>query len=363
MINKSVSIVGGGVVSLLTAYYLVKGGYKVQLFEKTSDPRKKKQKGIVLSATFSGEDARIFSLNEARHHNFSRHCSKTKLNTQFRRYFDKGGWMGMPIEDLSGRDKHWIENFELISEERGKAYDQDIISFNKESAPLWEKLKIALPHIFEDGNLVEGLIRLYPSDEAFISGIKQELSIGSIKQILEPNTLKKDYPIYSNAVDEGKIKHALYVCGFSINCQSFCRSLISYLETCEVKFHWKTSIDCIEHSIDGHVSGLISKGKVHRSQHYVISIGFSGYNLLNMFDANRLIAPIYGFGCASQNFQMKNFYLQRYQDLDLLALELQREQILFLDMERMGIQYYLLARDMGIWALETLNRIFFGQTN
>ena len=291
---EKVSIVGCGVVSLIIAYYLVESGYEVEMFDKISDPRNTGQNCIISSATFAGEDARIFSLNEARHHNFGRHCPKTKVNTQFRRYFHEDGWMGMPLKNLSNHDRDWISNFELVSKEEGKEYDRDIISFNQESALLWKTLKVAIPHIFKDGNLVEGLIRVYQSNDAFITGIKQELSIDSIGQVLECSALKLDYPIFSNAIDAGKIKQAAYVQGFSVNCQSFCRSLISYLEICEVKFHWESSIECIKRSRDGRISGLISKSKIYKSQHYIISTGFSGYHLLYGFDSDGLVAPVYG---------------------------------------------------------------------
>ncbi len=293
--NIDITMVGGGVVSLIASYYLMKHGYSVEVIESIPDPRNP-DTGIKGSgsATFAGEDARIFSFNEARHHTFGRHCPSTKINTLFRRYFHEGGWLGVSLKQLSIQDIRWLQHFEQISESQGREFDTDIISFNRESAPLWNQLKSDLPGVFEDGNCTEGLLRLYASKEAFSAGIKQELSIGSFDHLLDATRVKQEHPILVDAVDTGAIEEASAVKGFSVNSQSLCRSLIDLLEIEGVKFRWQSPVESIQRSRNHVITGVVCNGELLSRQNYVISAGASGHGLLRGFLSEGLIAPVFG---------------------------------------------------------------------
>jgi len=66
-IGKTVVLAGSGIVNLITAYYLIKNGYLIRIFDQAPDPVTRPNWSL-LGCSAGGGDSRIFSISEARHH-------------------------------------------------------------------------------------------------------------------------------------------------------------------------------------------------------------------------------------------------------------------------------------------------------
>lgn len=100
-------IVGAGVVNLITAYYLNLNGYKIKVYDAGLDPRitaEEKRTGC----THGGDDARMFSLSETRHHLIKSHLDITHngMCSPFKRGFSNGGWLTCDENSLNGNDNN-----------------------------------------------------------------------------------------------------------------------------------------------------------------------------------------------------------------------------------------------------------------
>lgn len=292
--DQSVTLVGGGIVNMITAYYLVNAGYKVTVLEGASDPSASdnwRRQGC----TFGGRDARVFSLNEGRQHLFKGYQHTSATNTQFTRRVGDGGWLTRSPNEHDAITRDWFEETQRLPLWLAGRFDQDIISFNQESAPLWRKMMADSPELFEEIGFKDGLLRLYATSELYHQGRVKEAEIGSIIRELDLDTLGDEFPSLRDGLEAGNIAGALDVVGFSLNVHKFSQKLIKYITSRGSKFEWEVKVTKVFRDRKGHISGLqVNDNEIIRSAHYVISPGAYGNRILSGFRSENKIAGVAG---------------------------------------------------------------------
>ena len=292
--DQSVTLIGGGIVNLITAYYLVNAGYKVTVFEGASDPTTSANWRLQ-GCTFGGNDARIFSLNEGRQHLFKGYQHTSATNTQFKLRVRHGGWLiGSPYEhDANTRD--WVDVSQRLPLWLAGRFDRDIISFNQESAPLWRKMMADSPALFHGIGFKDGLLRLYATSEQYNQALVTEREIHSIIREVDLDALGVEFPSLRDGLESGYIAGALAVVGFSLNVHKFVRKLIEYIASRGSKFEWGVKVTKVLRDRKGQISGLqVNNNEMIRSSHYVISPGAYGNRILSGFRSENKIAGVAG---------------------------------------------------------------------
>jgi len=299
-------IVGAGVVNLVTAYYLVKHNISVNIYDAGPDPRTTPEKDRV-GCTHGGDDARMFSLSETRHHLSKSHLDLVNKDTKspFELSFSNGGWLTCDHNSLNYNDFKWESDFEDILPWLPEIFEKDLISFNQESEPLWEQLKLDEPRLFEDVGYIPKVLRLYSTAEQLKAAIITEGNINSTIRIIDIDTLKSEYPALQNAVESGSVIGAIEIVGFTINIHKFLTKLLNYLEKSKIVFHWNTNIEHIERNANGAVIGLSTKSTFLKANNYVISPGAYGGNLLNGTLSQNKISSVVGSWLRLPNLEPK----------------------------------------------------------
>lgn len=291
--SRRVALVGSGIVNIITAYFLVRAGYVVETFDGGADPDSPYE-WTQQGCTFGGGDARIFSLNEGRHHHHKGYDVSERTNTQFQRPIADGGWLSCRREQLSEADRRWIHEFERVPPWLSGRFDRDIISFNQESLPLWRRMMAESPALFDGVGFRDALLRVYPTKEKLERAKTTEGAIGAVIGEVSLDAVVARCPALREAVQAGRVAGALEVEGFSVNVHKLGRRLVSYLSHRGATFHWRTPIQSVERDEFGRVAGLRTENAAIESDHYVFSTGAFGNDLLRGFESFGKIAPVIG---------------------------------------------------------------------
>lgn len=282
-----VILIGAGIVNLTTAYELVQAGMSVTLYDRAPDPRKPfdfREHG----STFGGSDARIFSLNEGRHH------FPDGPRGAFHRSIPEGGWLALPANERAPSDLTWINRSDHQTPEEAKAIHEEILSAHRESLALWRQWMAESPDLFEAVGLREEVVRLYPTMDKLKAGQQSEARLGSLLRELTADQVAAELPTLSEAVRRGNIAGALVVEGFSLHVHKLGRALLSWLEEAGAQVHWSTPVDELVRSAEGVVTGVRVKGQVASAAHYVLSTGSTGNPLHRGQASEGQLAPVVG---------------------------------------------------------------------
>lgn len=285
--------VGAGIVNLVTAYELVCQGYQIEVFDAGPDPAQPydwRRHGC----TFGGGDARIFSLNESRHHHHEGLVVTAETNTQFQRTIAEDGWLACAVDALGDRDRRWIAEHESMPQWLAGRFERDIISFNQDSHAWWRAAMAQAPKLFLDVGFHDGLLRLYATPQKYERARQIERTIGAVLRELDLHRLPREFPSLAEAVDQGQVAGAFEVVGFSLNVQRFGRALVAYLADRGSIFHWDARVDAVRRDELGRVSGIEVGGEPQVADHYVLSPGAYGRELLRGFESHDAIAPVVG---------------------------------------------------------------------
>jgi D-amino-acid dehydrogenase len=291
--GKTVVLAGGGIVNLVTAYYLVKNGYSVRIFDRAPDPATRPDRRL-LGCSAGGGNSRVFSINEARHHFVNSRHYEGDVVSPFKRTIAEDGYLAVPPSSLNNRDFKWNERFEAVTRELATRFNQDIISFNRESEPLWREMIAAHPVLFQKSGFIPGLFRLYATGEKFARAQVTEKAIGALKRILSPDEIAGELPALRDALEANAMAGALEVTGFSVNIHALVDCMIAHLSSQGAGFHWRVKIDGIERDRSGLVKGLKAGSQTIEACHYVISPGAYSQELLAGFSSADAIAPVIG---------------------------------------------------------------------
>jgi D-amino-acid dehydrogenase len=253
--DKTVALAGSGIVNLITAYHLIKNGYSVRIFEQAPDP-KTRPDWRLLGCSAGGGNCRVFSLNEARHHFLNSRHYEGEVASPFKRTIAEDGSLAVPPHSLNACDRKWNERFESVTRELATRFHEDVVSFNRESEPLWREMIAAHPLLFQKSGYIPGLFRVYATAEKFARAQVTEKALGAIKRILSADEIAKELPAQRDAVEANAIAGAMEVTGFSVGIHSLVDQLIAHLSAQGVEFHWQVKIDGIERDGNGRGEGV-----------------------------------------------------------------------------------------------------------
>ena len=284
---STVILIGAGIVNLVTAHALVQAGFSVTLFDRAPDPQKPfdfRQHG----STFGGSDARIFSLNEGRHHFLEGPTGA------FERSIQDGGWLVLPAEERTSTDLAWIGRADSVTPGKAAGINRELLGSHRESLVLWRRLMTTSPELFEAAGLCENVLRPYPTEEKLKAGRQSEAALGSLLRELTPEQVAAELPVLREAVHRGNLAGALQVVGFSLHVHKLGWALLRSLEKAGAAIHWSTPVHDVVRDEAGAVAGVRVEGQVLSAEHYVLSTGSTGSRLHQGLVSEGQIAPVVG---------------------------------------------------------------------
>jgi glycine/D-amino acid oxidase-like deaminating enzyme len=278
--DRSVTLVGGGIVNLITALHLVRHGYEVTLYDRTPDPRGNAH-WTAYGCTRGGGDGRMFTLTEADSYNSRAWRPDGTSNDLLGRSISDHGWLVSKPGDLLERERRWAEEFQRIPSWLADSYNDDIFAVNKAARGRWAGLIESDPKLFDDSTgYRQGILRLYTEVDYFRWHISRNDRVGAIRQVLTPRRVRAEYPALDDACTAGTIVGGIEVLGFTVNVHKFVGQLVTMLELEGVQFHWDAPVTRIHWAESGIVEAIETVRGAVRSQHYVLSPGAYGDELL-----------------------------------------------------------------------------------
>jgi glycine/D-amino acid oxidase-like deaminating enzyme len=294
-----VVLVGAGIVNLVTALALADRGWTIAVHDQMTDPLAERDPDALgprgeLGATFAGEDARIFSFNEARHHlaRSPDHVATARL--PFRHAIGEDGWLSRPLAGLDGDDRAWIDAQEALPPWLAREYNADIIGFNVRSFAGWHRLFAEHPRVLRGTGFVSRLVRVYQTPAGFARARAAEAEIGALQAEVPLDELAAAEPALAQAIQAGAIAGALRVHGFSLQVKTLARNLVRDLAERGVAFHWSSALEDIERDGAGRIARLTLGGRAVDAHSFVLSPGALGAALRTRVDALRPIGAMAG---------------------------------------------------------------------
>ncbi|MGF6873446.1 NAD(P)/FAD-dependent oxidoreductase [Paraburkholderia sp. MM5477-R1] len=291
MQNEKVLMVGAGLVNLVTAYRLQQAGYAIHFVDARPEPAKSSP-WAAFGCSHGGDDARMFTLSEMDNYN-DRQVSLT-MNNLFRRSVTELGWNVHWKQTLSERELDWVREFEGIPVWLANKYNEDIFSFTRASLAKWTEWIEHDPELFTASLLREGILRLYSDETQFVNAVRRQNRIGATRNVLTPAEVAHDHPALAEAVRGGHIAGAVYVEGFTINSHKFVRQLLQRLSAGGAEFSWGESAKQIIFDERRRVTGIQFSDEVIEADHYVLSPGAYGNDLLDGTESKGKIHGVLG---------------------------------------------------------------------
>ena len=291
--NATVAFIGAGIVNLVTAVFLLKKGYTIEVYDSAPEPYND-QRWEEYGCTLSGKDARIFSFNESRHHHFKGNPFLTGANDQYRKIVADGGWLCCPPTSLNSHDQTWIDEYESYPQWLAEKINREVVDLNKESYCNWLELIREFPEFFENTGYINRLLRVYTTPQNFEKGKKTEAGIGSVLRSLKPEAVANEFECFDKAIHNDAISGALEVVGFSMNVHKLVQKLVAYLIRQNVRFFWNKAVSEILYNDHGEVSALRSKTGLITADCYVVSPGVPRNDLLAGTLSHRMIGAMLG---------------------------------------------------------------------
>lgn len=281
-----VTIIGAGIVNLITAYYLSKKGYTIQIIDKTNNPFSNII-WIQQGATYGGENARMYSLTEADNYNEKSSKIYSNMTNIFENSIQENGWR--VLDEFGEAEKEWIKNFKAVDSTSAKTYSKDIYNFNILSGTLWKELIRKEKSIFENTNLKHGIIRIYSDRKVFNAAQKLHKKLGSFIKAIEEPELSIHLPCYQNAIKENMLGGVMKVKGFTLQIHDLCKNLINYLQKEGVVFYWNRALEGVIKNAKGEVIGIKVEDEIISSKYIIISIGaYAGSTFDNLLTKNKI---------------------------------------------------------------------------
>ncbi|MFE2104812.1 NAD(P)/FAD-dependent oxidoreductase [Kitasatospora sp. NPDC059463] len=274
--GRDVVLVGAGIVNLVTAWYLLRAGHRLRILDARPDPRKDLH-WSAYGCSRAGGDARMFTLTEADDYHAKTSADRPAVNGVFRRSLDARGW-NVRAAPFSAAEERWVRDFESVPARLARTYDADILSFNRESRGLWRALIEEHPELFADTGHRPGILRLYTDREQFERSVLRHTGLDAVRRVLEPADVRRHHPGLAGATAD--LAGGLEVPGFTVNVHRLLDRMVSRLEQAGAEFGWSTPVERIEWADGGRMGGLRAAGALVTADHYVLSPGAHGGDLL-----------------------------------------------------------------------------------
>jgi D-amino-acid dehydrogenase len=289
-------LVGAGIVNLVTALELADRGWRLSVHDRMADPLagEAMHARSQIGATFGGEDARIFSFNEARQHIVRSPDHAPNARLPFRHTIGEDGWLSCPAASLDRDDRAWIDALEALPPWLAREYNADIIRFNVRSFAGWHRIFAEHPQIVRGTGLVSRLLRIYQTQAGLARARAAEAEIGALQAQVPLSELAILEPALAPAIDAGAIAGALRVHGFSLQVKTLARNLVRLLSERGVVFHWSSELEEVHRDANGRVESLRLGGRVVCATSFVLSPGALGAALRTSVPALRPIGSMAG---------------------------------------------------------------------
>jgi glycine/D-amino acid oxidase-like deaminating enzyme len=245
--KEEVTIIGAGIMGLVTGLFLSESGYIVNIIDEHNRPDPKnvfdENEISYRGTTLDGCDARHASITETMPHAvFYRKDSLGKYP------LDHGGWRIIPQFD--NREAKWIDKFSELAgypELVVNLINQFVANLNRRGIELWEEIFRIYPQIGENTIKNRRIIRVCPSATSLnvIQSFQTNLhkNEDNLQKLSHAEVLEKIPGLILKDGDAGGIE----VPGFTVNHRQLCTNLIQFLETKQnVKFKWSTQIRSID---------------------------------------------------------------------------------------------------------------------
>lgn len=234
--GSRLSIVGAGIVGLMTAFEAMKRWPEHQLIvlDEGPDPRLLHGSG----ATYSGLDARHISLTE------TGPWTSSSRSTLIRHATRDGGWNCLDAAVLTRDEAAWLEEFVAIADHPQLHEDNcsRVTHANRLALRAWRELSATDPDIFA------------PTDPSMrlpiVCATKGDLlSEWSAERALDDGVApaRRDIPRSLRALDQALARGTIYgsfsVEGSAFSVKTMCETIITRLESANVEFRWGTRVD------------------------------------------------------------------------------------------------------------------------
>ncbi|MCB9234721.1 MAG: FAD-binding oxidoreductase [Bacteroidia bacterium] len=289
----SVLLAGAGIVNLITAHALQRAGFRVRIADAGPDPRTCDDWSL-LGVTSGGGNARMFTLTEADNYNEKGSDIYQNMFSIFRETARDGGWSVREPGTFSLPELAWVDAFESIPAWRARIYSENIFSLNRESGDLWQALRKDCPVLFQQVELCDDILRMYVETNAVGAAIELNRGLGALLRETNLNEFLADFPRFQAAREMNELAGGITVKGFTLNVHGFMARLIEDILGNGGEFLWETRVDGINRNANGVVQELNSGGLRLKADHYVISPGVGGNQLLAGTASENLIQGVLG---------------------------------------------------------------------
>ena len=299
--RESVVVVGAGIVGVMTALRLVRAGFRVHILDACPDPRTAAD-WRRFGCTRGGGNARMFTLTEA--DNYNDQDGSGIAAQLFRDPVSSCGWRICSEDSLGPDERGWIDVHQRVAPWLARSFNQDIFAFNTESHSLWKDLRADMPQLFDGVELRDGILRLYTDPAHLERSVARHQAIGALRGRLEPLAIEARYPALADACTSGLVAGGIEVVGFTVNVHDFVAKLLDVLEAAGATMSWETSVRKICRRA-GRVAGLATDLGVVAADHYVLSTGVYGQELLAGTASAGLIQGVLGVWMTLPNLEPK----------------------------------------------------------
>lgn len=257
MPKETVNIIGGGIVGLMSAFYLNRAGFEVSVFDAGPNPLNDYNLARA-GATFSGGDARHVSATETVPH------ATSSMTGQIHKGIIDGGWDAKGGVDLNYAERDWAIRFDQLTRDPDwiSKNTATVAGVNNYSKALWRRLMPEEADLFRGTN-VQSDITVYFLDRKTLESEAEAETLANPDfpiRVLTADEVKRHNPEgMTNPVERGIIVGGLIIDGFSINAISFCRNLIRKLDKSGTDFFWEARVDSLDEIPDSDYS-FISTG-------------------------------------------------------------------------------------------------------
>ena len=273
--RRPVLLVGAGIVNLMTAVYLVDAGYRVTVVDRSPEPGGPDWREY--GCTHAGDDARMFTLTEM--DNYSNHDPHGRTLARFRTAVDRQGWRARTASP-GRREATWIEEFERVPSWLARAYQDDVMAFNREADYERARLRSDHPRLFTDVVLTDGVLRLYDDIGHLDEARERHRRIGALLREPSRDELAREQPGLARALADGTVAGGFFVPGFTVNIHKFVRRLVDTLTERGAELRWDTPVTAVHRDPAGTVTGVECAGGIPEVAHVVVSPGVHGDDLL-----------------------------------------------------------------------------------
>lgn len=269
------TLIGAGIVNLIIAKQLVDADHSVRLIERSPDPRTNPAPQT-LGCTYSGGNARMYTVTEMDY--YDPNATNSRANV----FSTPHGEKGWDIRDSSSEQEYenqWIRNSERAKINQ-RVIKEKIYDFGMRSKYLWDQWKNDEIELFNSSGLSEGILRLYNSENKYISDINRHNKLGVLHSVISQDQLSNLAPGLLLSGSPLTTPYGILVDGFTVNIHDFTSSILNYLESKNCKLYWNNSVNAVRKDTNRIHFEIHSSTGVFKSRNVIGSVGAYGNSLL-----------------------------------------------------------------------------------